>query len=105
MNDLCYNIAIRQRKCQNGISLVTDNVFTNVEDNAEIILSFGYTLTVVSKNSNSVTIRLHNPDLLSDIRFNIPNDTFKTFDLPMYNGTYVLQVGVQRFNCVCPSIV
>lgn len=104
MNEFCYNLAIRQRRCQNSISLVTDNVYTNIEDNASLLLSFGYTLTIISKNSNSVTIQLYNPDLLSEIRFNIPNNAYKTFDLPMYNGTYILQVGVQRFDCVCPSI-
>lgn len=104
MNEICYNLALRQRRCQNGISLVTDNVYTNIEDNAQLLLSFGYTLTVISKNSNSVTISLYNPDLLTEIKFNIPNDTYKTFDLPMYNGTFILQVGVQKFNCVCPNV-
>lgn len=104
MNELCYNLALRQRRCQNSISIVTDNVYTNIEDNATLLLSFGYTLTIISKNANSVTIELFNPDLLSKIRFNIPNDTFKTFDLPMYNGTFILQVGVERFDCACPCI-
>ena len=65
MNELCYNLAIRQRRCQNSISLVTDNVYTNIEDKATLLLTFGYTLTIVSKNSNSVTISLYNPDLLN----------------------------------------
>ena len=104
MNDICYNLAIRQRKCQNSISIVTDNVYTNIEDSAILLLSFGYSITIVSKNSNSVTISLYNPDLLNEIKFNIPNGTYKTFDLPMYNGTYILQIGVERFDCSCPRI-
>ncbi len=104
MNDLCYNLAIRQNKCQNNISATTDNVYTNIENGAEIILSFGYTLTIISKNTNSVTVELFNPDLLDKIKFNIPNDSYKTFDLPMYNGTFIIQIGVKQINCVCPNI-
>lgn len=104
MNELCFNLAIRQKKCQNGISVTTDNVYTNIENDTQILLSFGYTLKIISKNTSSVTIELFNPDLLSSIKFNVPNDTFKTFDLPMYNGTFILQVGVIRTTCVCPSV-
>ena len=104
MENFCYNLAIRQRKCQNGISLTTDNVYTNIEENAQIQLAFGYTLTIISKNSNSVTIGIENFDLLERVKFNIPIDNFKYFDLPMYNGTYIVLIGVSRNDCPCPNL-
>lgn len=105
MNDLCVDLAIRQRKCQNGISLNTDNIYTNIEDNANLILSYGYILNVVSKNTNGVTISLFNDNLLSTIKFNIPYDTYKTFDLPLYNGTFILLVGAVKNMCTCATIL
>lgn len=104
MNSLCYDIAIRQRKCQNGISVTTDNVYTNIEDNSQIILSYGYVLNILSKNTNSVTISLYNFHLLDTVKFNIPNDTYKTFDLPLYNGTFVILIGVIKNTCKCPNL-
>lgn len=105
MDSLCYDIAIRQIKCQNGISLTTDNVYTNIEDNSQILLSYGYTLNIISKNSNSVTISLQNFELLNTVKFNIPKDTFKTFDLPLFNGTYVVLIGFVKHACPCPRLL
>ncbi len=100
--DFCYDLALRQRKCQNGISLDVDNVFTNIENNEEIILSFGYVLKVISKNNDDVTIELNNFSLLNPVRFKIPNGTCKTFDLPIYNGNFILIIGVVQRTCNCP---
>lgn len=105
MDRFCYDIAIRQKKCQNGISVTVDNVCTNIKDNAQINLYFGYILTILSKNKNSVTIQISNFALLEPVKFNIPKDTFKTFDLPLFNGTYILLIGAVKNNCPCPDIV
>lgn len=105
MESLCYNLAVRQIKCQNGISLTTDNVYTNIEDNAQILLSYGYILNIVSKNTNSVTISLYNFELLETVKFNIPNDEYRTFDLPLYNGTFIVLIGVTRNICPCPRLL
>lgn len=105
MEDFCYDLAIRQRKCQNGVSVTSDNVFTNIEDDTQYIISFGYTISIISKNRNSVTVEIANPDLLESVKFNIPNDTFKTFDLPLYNGTFILLIGVIRKACPCPTLL
>ena len=105
MENLCYDLAIRQIKCQNGISVTTDNIYTNVENQSQILLSYGYVLNVLSKNTNSITISLYNFELLDTVKFNIPNDTYKTFDLPLYNGTYVLLIGSVKNTCPCPRLL
>ena len=104
MNDLCLNLAIRQNKCQNSISVTTDNVYTNIKENSRIILSFGYVLEIISFNTNSVTIHIYNPVLLNTVSFNIPFNTFKSFDLPLYNGNYIILIGIDRDPCPCPNI-
>ena len=76
MDSLCYDLAIRQIKCQNGISVTTDNIYTNIEDNSQILLSYGYVLNIISKNTNNVTISISHFELLDAVKFNIPNDTF-----------------------------
>lgn len=105
MDELCIDIAVRQRKCQNNISQSLDNIHTNVEENSAILLSFGYILNVLSKNTNSVQISLKNDTLLNPIKFNIPYNTYKTFDLPLYNGTYVILIGAVKNNCECPRLL
>ena len=105
MDRFCYDIEKKKKKCQNGISVTVDNVCTNIKDNAQINLSFGYILTILSKNKNSVTIQISNFALLEPVKFNIPKDTFKTFDLPLFNGTYILLIGAVKNNCPCPDIV
>lgn len=104
MNEFCYDLAIRQKKCQNGISSNLDNIYTNIEINSQIILSYGYTLNVISKNTDSVTIELENKGLLNPVKFNIPKDTYKSFDLPLFNGTYVILIGVASTDCICPTL-
>ena len=105
MEILRYDLAIRQIKCQNGISVTTDNIYTNVENQSQILLSYGYVLNVLSKNTNSITISLYNFELLDTVKFNIPKDTYKTFDLPLYNGTYVLLIGSVKNTCPCPRLL
>ena len=51
--------SITDKLISNGISVTIDNVFTNVNENAQINLSFGYILTILSKNKNSEIGRAH----------------------------------------------
>ena len=48
-------------------------------------------------------------DILSSggmrIEFNIPNDTYKSFDLPLFNGTYILLIGSVKNTCPCPRLL
>jgi hypothetical protein len=105
MDSLCYDLAVRQIKCQNGIAVTTDKVYTNVENNSQIILSYGYILTIISKNTTSLTISLYNFELLETVKFNIPSDTYRTFDLPLYNGSFVLLIGAVKTTCTCPRLL
>lgn len=108
MNNFCYTLAIRQRTCENGVARYTDNVYTNVTNGTEILLNFGYILTFISSNSDSVTIQLSNPDQIPNLLFNITNNSYKVFDLPVQNGTARIYVGATGISCndtiVCSSM-
>ncbi len=110
INEQCITLAIRQFKCQNSISITIDNVYTNIEENSTILLSFGYALEIISFNSNSVTINIFNDVLLERVSFNIPYNSYKYFDLPLFNGTYTVLIGINRnidscpCPCLCPNI-
>jgi len=104
MNNCCYSLAIRQNRCQNGIPITSDNIYTNIEDNSIIELSYGYSLRVISRHETYVVIELSNPSLLPPVFFHIPNDDFKEFDLPLLNGTFILLIGAQRIACPCPQL-
>jgi hypothetical protein len=99
MNETCYTLAVRQRTCQNGISRRIENVYTNVNNNTVIPLSFGYLITVVTRNFRNITIQLSNPSYIPNTIFNIPNGGSKTFDLPKENGTIRVFVGATGINC------
>ena len=99
MNNFCYTLSVRQRKCQNVISNITDNVYTNISNNSVVQLGFGYTLTFISSNSSTATIQLSNPDVIPNILFNIPNGSYKIFDLPVDSGTVRIYVGVTAIDC------
>ena len=99
MNNFCYTLSVRQRKCQNGISNITDNVYTNISNNSVVQLGFGYTLTFISSNSSTATIQLSNPDVIPNILFNIPNGSYKIFDLPVESGNIRIYVGLTAINC------
>ncbi|MDO4282588.1 MAG: hypothetical protein Q4D02_03045 [Clostridia bacterium] len=99
MNNFCYTLAIRQRRCQNGISRELDNVYTNVTTSSIIQLSFGYVLTVISKNPNSISIQISNPNFMPNTIFNIPSGSFKIFDLPTENGTLRVFIGATGIDC------
>ena len=104
-NELCITLALRQLKCQNSISLTLDNVYTNIESNTRIVLSYGYILEIISINSNSVTISLLNEGLLEPTNFNIPFNSCRSFDLPVYNGNYIVCIGFSTTLCQCPNVV
>lgn len=108
MNNFCYNLAIRQRNCENGIARSTDNVYTNITNGTEILLNFGYTLTFISSNDSQATIELSNPDQIPNLLFTIPNNSYKVFDLPVQNGSTRIYIGATGIECnntiVCSSI-
>lgn len=95
----CFALAIRQRSCQNSISRCQDNIYTNITNGSTISLEFGYSITVISVNCSSITIRLSNQNFIPDLVFNIPNDSYKLFDLPQESGTLRVLVGVKQVCC------
>lgn len=108
MNNFCYTLAIRQRKCQNSISGELDNIYTNVNTSSKITLSFGYVLTVIAKNQNSISVQISNPNFMPNTIFHIPSGSYKVFDLPVENGTYRVFIGATGIDCnetvVCCSM-
>ena len=103
MNNCCYTIAIRQRRCENGIPRQFDNVYTNATLNSVFPLSFGYSVTFTSISRNYITIRISNPNFIPDINFNIPLDNYNIFDLPIETGSLRVYIGAIAVNCSCQS--
>lgn len=99
MNQICYTLTIKQVRCQNGISRTIDNVYTNISPNTIINLSFGYSVKIISTNTNSITIQLSNPAQIPNLIFNIPSGSFKTFDLPTEAGTLRVHIGAVVIQC------
>ena len=98
----CYTLVIRQVTCQNGIRRVINNVYNNVEDGTVITLSFGYRLTIISRTTSDISVRLENPNYIPSIIFTIPVDSFKEFNVPKESGTLIIFIGVKA--TACPTI-
>lgn len=98
-NCCCYTLAIRQICCQNSISRCIDNVYTNITVGSSISLNFGYNVTITNTNCNSVTIKLTNNNFIPDLIFNIPNNSYKIFDLPQESGTLRVFIGARQTCC------
>lgn len=105
MLDSCYNIVIRQNTCENGISRVYNNTYTNVEAGVDIPLQFGYTLRYLQGNTNYATVQFINNFFMPATNFNIPNGSYRVFDLPCECGTFRIFVGVTTGNCSISSLV
>lgn len=99
MDRICYTLTVRQRKCINGIASSIDNVYTNVAVNSVIPLSFGYSLTFISNNTNSATVQISNPDQIPNMIFNIPSGNYKIFDLPTSAGNLRVFIGATVIEC------
>lgn len=95
----CYTLVIRQITCQNGIRKVIDNIYNNIEDGNIIQLSFGYTITVVSRTDCDVSIRLENANYIPTMIFIIPVNSYKEFNVPKESGSLVVYVGVKATSC------
>ena len=108
MNDYCYTLAIKQRTCENGVARTSENVYTNVVNGSEISLNFGYKVTFISSTSSYATIEISNPEQIPNLLFNIANNSYRIFDLPVQSGTLRVYIGITRINCsetiVCSSI-
>lgn len=96
MNNKCpYTLAVKQFACQGYIDKILDNVYANTQVGTEIPLSFGYTFTLISGTLRNCTIRISNPVFIPDISFNIPNGSFKEFDLPCECATFRVRIAAR----------
>ena len=99
MDRMCYTLTVRQRKCINGIASNIDNVYTNVIANSVIPLSFGYSITLISNNTNTVSIQISNPLQIPNMIFNITSGSYKIFDLPTSAGNLRVFIGATAIDC------
>lgn len=95
----CYALIIRQVTCQNGLRRVTNNVYDNIENGTIIPLSFGYNLTVISRTTTDISVRLENTNYIPSLIFTIPVDSYKVFNVPKESGTLIIYVGLKRTTC------
>jgi hypothetical protein len=99
LNGNCYTLAIRQNTCQSNVNKNFENIYTNIAEQTEIPLSFGYTLTYINGTSTNISITLSNPIFIPNISFTIPADTFVIYDLPCECGTFRVYVGAKKISC------
>lgn len=104
MNNLCcHTLNIRQLTCENGISRTLENDYTNLTSGTEIPLNFGYILKYLGSSASNAVISIHNPLSLSPLTFNIPNGSYRVFDLPCECGTYRVLLNATPSPCYVSS--
>ena len=103
-NKICQ-VIIKQIFCQNGIPRTQYTVLSNLTNDTEISLNFGYTLIINSVTDSNITFILRDsvnsiPDQI--INFNICCDTYRLLTLPAQNGTLRIYI-LAKCCCTCNS--
>ena len=99
MDNCCLAILIRQRACQNGVPVVTEQVFSNISENESISLNFGYTVSLSFYGTNNILISFNNTSLDVSLKFAISNPGIGVFDLPIDGGTFRVVIATQSMCC------
>lgn len=76
MNNCCLAVLIRQRACQNGVPVVTEQVFSNISENESISLNFGYTVSLAFYGTNNILVSFNNTSLDISLRFATSNPRY-----------------------------
>ncbi|MDD2627358.1 MAG: hypothetical protein PHR25_05615 [Clostridia bacterium] len=105
MNNVCFAIVVREQACQNGVPVTSEKSYSNISSMENILLNFGYTLTISSYGSSSILLAFNNPTLGYRINFSITNPGIGIFDLPIDGGSYRITILSQKrpcnISCVC----
>lgn len=101
MNNCCLSILIRQRACQNGVPVTTEQVYSNISDSEVLTLNFGYTVMLSFYGSDNILVTFNNTSLNVSLRFAISNPGVGVFDLPIDGGTF--RVVIATSNTCCNS--
>ena len=99
MNNSCFSIIVRERACQNGVPVITDKVYSSINEMENISLNFGYTLTLSSFGAGDILVTFTNTSLNLELRFSITNPGIGIFDLPINGGTFRVTIISEETNC------
>lgn len=100
MDNICYIVGIRQRVCQSGVPIYTDQTYTNVIESTKILLSQGYTLNIYKSSSNTIRLNFTNPTFNYSFSFDVDNGSTNLIDLPIEGGTMRLLI-FASMTCCC----
>ena len=92
MDNLCFIVAVRQRICQSGVPIITNNTFTNIENNSTIDLNNGYILTIYRVSNNRIRLTFVNNILNLSFFFDVINGSTNVFDIPLEGGTFRIAI-------------
>ena len=102
MDNVCFIITIRQRVCQSGVPVFTNNTYTNLPNNTQIILSNGYILTIYKISNSKIRLSFVNSSFNLSFSFDVDDGGTFAFDLPIEGGTYRIIVFALS-NCCCTN--
>lgn len=88
MDNICFFVTIRQRICQSGIPITSNNTYTNISNNTQIILNNGYILTIYRISNNRLRLTFSNTGFNLSFYFDVENGSTNIFDLPIEGGTF-----------------
>ena len=92
MDNICFIVSIRQRICQSGVPVYTDNTYTNISNSTQILLNNGYILTVYKISNDNLRLSFLNNSFNLSFSFDITDGSTCLCDLPIEGGTYKILV-------------
>ena len=99
MDNICFFISIRQRVCQSGVPVTSENTYTNLSSDDNIILDNGYVLSFSRNIDNNILLTFYNSALNLSFTFTVEDASTTVYDLPIEGGTYRIAVFVTMRCC------
>lgn len=98
MECTCFSLIIRDRICQSGVPVTSEQVYSTIPSDT-VILQNGYTLIISNGSSDNILLNFINISLDIDVTFSIQSGTSQVYDLPIDSGTYRVGVFMQKSTC------
>ena len=102
MDNICFIVSTRERICQSGVPLITENTYTNIANNSRIILNNGYILTIYRISNEKIRLSFSNESFNLSFYFDVDNGSTNLFDLPIEGGTYRIVI-FATMRCCCSN--
>ena len=104
MESMCTFLNLKDKLCTNGFSNTSIKSYTNIQNETEIQLKFGYTLKIISTDYSTLNFKIYNSFFSGN--FSLNANSCMLYSLPCEGGCYLLDICYEKActkNICCES--